>query len=97
MPYHLPSALHTFVEALIEPQDPDFILIKRWVPEWEQDQLWKHTRIIREKRSSSGKTLMVEEKRSSRREPEFEWVRKKERRRSKSPGLLMYLAGGRPQ
>lgn len=76
--------------------DPEFILIKRWVPEWEQDQLWKHTRIIREKRVSSGRTLMVEEKRSSRREPEFEWVRKKERRRSKSPGLLMYLAGGRP-
>lgn len=29
-------------------------------------------------------------------EPEFEWVRKKERRRSRSPSLLMYLAGGRP-
>ena len=86
-----------FSANTIHLQDPEFLLVKRWVPEWEQDQLWKHTRIIREKRSSSGRTLMVEEKRHSHREPEFEWVRKKERRRSKSPGLLMYLAGGRPQ
>jgi len=47
--------------------------------------------------------LMVEEKRHGRDEPEFEWVRKKSdksdkhsRRRSKSPSLLMYLAGVRP-
>ncbi|KAF6818453.1 ankyrin repeat protein [Colletotrichum sojae] len=30
--------------------NPDYILIKRWVPEWEQDALWKHTRELREKR-----------------------------------------------
>jgi hypothetical protein len=29
-------------------------------------------------------------------ESELEWVRKKERKRSKSPALLMYLAGARP-
>lgn len=70
-------------------------MIKRWVPEWEQDQFWKHTLYIREKRS--GSTLLVEEKKHRHREPEFEWVRKKnERKRSKSPGLLMYLAGARP-
>jgi hypothetical protein len=72
-------------------------LIKRWVPEWEQDQLWKHTKYIRQKR---GKMLMIEEKKHGRDDPEFEWVRKKsdkkERRRSKSPSLLMYLAGARP-
>ncbi|OAA39150.1 hypothetical protein NOR_06410 [Metarhizium rileyi] len=75
--------------------DPEYILIKRWVPEWEQDQFWRHTKYIREKRTS---TLLIGEKKTHRREPEFEWVRKKsDRKRSKSPGgLLMYLAGARP-
>ncbi|GKU05686.1 unnamed protein product [Fusarium langsethiae] len=48
--------------------DPDYVLIRRWVPEWEQDRLWKHTKL----------------------------VHKHSRRRSKSPSLLMYLAGVRP-
>ncbi|EFY84867.1 hypothetical protein MAC_09078 [Metarhizium acridum CQMa 102] len=75
--------------------DPEYILIKRWVPEWEQDQFWRHTKYIREKRSS---TLLIEEKKTHRHEPQFEWVRKKsDRKRSKSPGgLLMYLAGAKP-
>jgi hypothetical protein len=77
-------------------QDPEFILVKQWVPEWQQDQLWKHTKYIREKRT---KLLMVEEKKHHHHhhENDFEWVRKKpDRRRSKSPSLLMYLAGARP-
>ncbi|KAF4997098.1 hypothetical protein FGRMN_4107, partial [Fusarium graminum] len=95
---------HLSIESLREfgvefdfDQDPDYFLIRRWVPEWEQDRLWKHTKLVREKRS---KMLMVEEKRLGRDEPDFEWVRKKSdkhsRRRSKSPSLLMYLAGARP-
>ncbi|KAH8760718.1 hypothetical protein F5882DRAFT_416490 [Hyaloscypha sp. PMI_1271] len=31
-------------------QDPEYVLITRWVPEPEQDFLWEHTREIREKR-----------------------------------------------
>ncbi|OHE91768.1 hypothetical protein CORC01_12942 [Colletotrichum orchidophilum] len=78
------------------PKDPDYVLIRRWVPEWEQDTLWRHTRSIREKRSSK-LILEIEDKKSHRHEPEFEWVRKKsERKRSKSPALLMYLAGAKP-
>ncbi|KAK2729945.1 hypothetical protein CKAH01_09983 [Colletotrichum kahawae] len=77
-------------------QDPDYVLIKRWVPEWEQDTLWRHTRALREKRSSK-LVLEIEDKKSHRHEPEFEWVRKKnDRKRSKSPALLMYLAGAKP-
>lgn len=34
-------------------QDPDYLLIKRWVPEEEQDILWAHTRQIRETRNPS--------------------------------------------
>ncbi|OLN92901.1 Reticulocyte-binding protein 2-like protein a 5 [Colletotrichum chlorophyti] len=75
--------------------DPDYVLIKRWVPEWEQDTLWRHTRAVREKRSS--KLVLEIEDKKQRREPEFEWVRKKnDRKRSKSPALLMYLAGAKP-
>lgn len=33
-------------------QDPDYVLIKRWVPDWEQNQLWQHTRQIRHVRGS---------------------------------------------
>jgi len=76
--------------------NPEYVLIKRWVPEWEQDTLWKHTRHLRSKR---GKMLLVEEKKKHHDDdPRFEWVRKKShsRKRSKSPGLLMYLAGARP-
>ena len=76
-------------------QDPDYLLVKRWVPEWEQDQLWKHTKALRSKRA---KALVVEEKNTLTVDPQFEWVRKKKshsRKRSKSPSLLMYLAGAR--
>ncbi|RAL58055.1 hypothetical protein DID88_009689 [Monilinia fructigena] len=31
-------------------EDPEFLLIKRWVPEEEQDILWTHTRQLRETR-----------------------------------------------
>ncbi|WYZ43004.1 hypothetical protein EsH8_VI_000703 [Colletotrichum jinshuiense] len=76
--------------------DPEYVLIRRWVPEWEQDTLWRHTRALREKRSSK-LVLEIEDKKSRRHEPEFEWVRKKDdRKRSKSPALLMYLAGAKP-
>jgi hypothetical protein len=88
-------------------QEPGYILIKRWVPEWEQDLLWKHTREIRLVRERESKDARVVVKiddnhkkhkhRSRTEDDQFMWVHKKtERRRSKSPGLLMYLAGGRP-
>lgn len=88
------ETLRTFQVEYDLDTDPEFILIKRWVPEWEQDRFWKHTKVIREKRT---KTLMIEEKHSRHREPDFEWVRKKsDHKRSKSPSVLTYLAGGRP-
>jgi hypothetical protein len=31
-------------------QDPDYVLIKRWVPEYEQDFLWEKSREVREER-----------------------------------------------
>ncbi|CAK7198092.1 hypothetical protein SEUCBS139899_000750 [Sporothrix eucalyptigena] len=80
-------------------QDPEYVLVKRWVPEDERQYWWQHTKTIRENRKV---VLKIEDDRgrhhhSHHLEPEFEWVRKKERRRSrsKSPGLLMYLAGAK--
>ena len=74
-------------------QDPEFVVIKRWVPEWEQKQFWKHTRYIREMR----KTVVYKDRHHHHDKEQIELVvRKKERRRSKSPSpLLMYLAGAR--
>jgi len=81
--------------------DPDYVLIKRWVPEYEQDFLWNHTREIRERRQPV--VLAIEStKREHHRhhtEPEFEFVRKTkkhERKVSPSP-LLTFLAGGKPR
>lgn len=89
--------------------DPEYVLVKRWVPEWEQDQFWEHTKQVRERRTGRT-TLMVEDTRRSShshhrsKSSDVEIIRKKskheskhDRKRSKSPGpLLMYLAGARP-
>jgi len=85
-------------------QEPGYILIKRWVPEYEQEQLWAHTRqirLVREHEHSDHKVVLKiddgKKHKKHKDDDQFMWVHKKtERRRSKSPGLLMYLAGGRP-
>jgi len=80
-------------------QDPDYILIKRWVPEYEQDFLWKHTREIRDSRHHHHhpQTVVyaIEAKKKKHEEPELEWVRKKEKRRPSPSPLLTFLAGGK--
>ncbi|PSS14949.1 hypothetical protein M430DRAFT_35775 [Amorphotheca resinae ATCC 22711] len=75
--------------------DPEYVLIKRWVPEHEQDLLWNHTREIRELRQPT--TILAIEGKKKHHEPEFEFVRKKKHHERKpSPSaLLTYLAGGR--
>ncbi|KAF5568402.1 transcription factor Cys6 [Fusarium phyllophilum] len=51
--------------------DPDYVLVKQWVPEWEQDRMWKHTKLIREKRT---KTLLEETPvQSGELKYEYEW------------------------
>ena len=80
-------------------QDPNYVIIKRWVPEWEQTILWEHTR---ERRRGQQKVMLEVDDHHHhhhrRRSGEYEFVRRKSsRHRSKSPSLLMYLAGGRPR
>ncbi|RFU35416.1 hypothetical protein B7463_g1004, partial [Scytalidium lignicola] len=82
--------------------DPDYVLIKRWVPEYEQDFLWNHTREIRERRQQPV-VLAIESSKKEHyhrhhSEPEFEFVRKKKHERKPSPSpLLTFLAGGKPR
>lgn len=74
--------------------DPDYVLIKRWVPEYEQDFLWSHTREIRERRAPV--MVAIEGKKNHHHETEFEFVRKKKHERRPSPSpLLTFLAGGK--
>ena len=77
-------------------QDPDYVLIKRWVPEYEQDFLWAHTKQIRERRRPM--LLAIEDKKHHHHgeETEFSIVRKKKHERRPSPSpLLTFLAGGK--
>ncbi|PKS07855.1 hypothetical protein jhhlp_006463 [Lomentospora prolificans] len=93
------ETLRTFdVDYFLDEDDANYVVIKRWVPEWEQDALWKHTKLVREKRSKLILSVDDKKKHHHHRDTEFEWVRKKssDRKRSKSPALLMYLAGARP-
>lgn len=80
-------------------QDPDYILIKRWVPEYEQDFLWRHTRELRETRHHHHHpgtvVYSIEAKKKKHEEPEFEFVRKKEKRKPSPSPLLTFLAGGK--
>lgn len=88
-------ATHCEGLELTETQDPDYVLIKRWVPEYEQDFLWGHTREIRARRHQPV-VLAIEEKKKHHEEPQFEFVRKKKHERRPSPSpLLTFLAGGK--
>ncbi|KAI9151388.1 transcription factor Cys6 [Paramyrothecium foliicola] len=44
------ETLRAFMVDFEIDEDPEYFLIKRWVPEWEQDAFWKHSRQIREQR-----------------------------------------------
>ncbi|KAH7380858.1 hypothetical protein BKA64DRAFT_222668 [Cadophora sp. MPI-SDFR-AT-0126] len=88
------NALLTRPHTNVKIQDPDYVLIKRWVPEYEQDFLWSHTREIRERRQPV--LLSIEGKKHHHHETEFEFVRKKKHERKPSPSpLLTFLAGGK--
>jgi hypothetical protein len=58
------SRRHLSLETLEQHQieyeidaDPDFLLIKRWVPEHEQDFLWNHTRELRQRRAQNEEAI----------------------------------------
>ncbi|KAI9851659.1 MAG: hypothetical protein M1838_003128 [Thelocarpon superellum] len=71
--------------------DPDhYVLIKRWVPEYEQELLWDHTKRIREERTVRVRRLELTRVADERRAKLL--VAKK---RPKSPGMFDFIAGRR--
>lgn len=80
-------------------KNPDYIIIKRWVPAEEQKDLWTLTRVIRDDREKITTTLTVQDRsRHHHRDKSRDnlvLVRKTKRERSRSPSVLMYLAGAR--
>ncbi|KAH6885231.1 hypothetical protein B0T10DRAFT_550538 [Thelonectria olida] len=45
---HLDEETLRALDFEYEPEeDPEYLLVKRWVPDWEQSFIWDHTRIIR--------------------------------------------------
>jgi hypothetical protein len=71
------------------------------VPEHEQDFLWEHTRELRERRravtSTTNTTVLGggHHHHHGHGDVQYEFVKKKERKRDKSPGLITFLAGGK--
>ncbi|KAI0801635.1 hypothetical protein GGR55DRAFT_692515 [Xylaria sp. FL0064] len=47
------ETLRVFDVDYVIDQNPDYVLIKRWVPEAEQDLLWKHTRTLARQRAGT--------------------------------------------
>lgn len=80
-------------------QNPEYIIIKRWVPAEEQKELWSLTRVIRDDREKVTTTLTIEDRsRHHHRDKSRDnlvLVRKTKRERSRSPSVLKYLAGAR--
>ncbi|KAI9800370.1 MAG: hypothetical protein M1825_004140 [Sarcosagium campestre] len=89
------SRKHVSIETLrvyglpykLDDYDPEgYVLIKRWVPEYEQDLLWEHTRKIRDDREVLSRHArlkqLAEEKKAL----------QKVRKRAKSPGIFDIFA-----
>ncbi|RWA11649.1 hypothetical protein EKO27_g3447 [Xylaria grammica] len=92
------ETLHVYDIDYTIDADPEYVLIKRWVPEPEQDILWRHTRVIRDQRGGNagdGGNKRLNPPPGVKTD-EFGQVDKKQRTRSNSPNILTYLAGGRP-
>ncbi|KAI9677096.1 MAG: hypothetical protein M1817_006935 [Caeruleum heppii] len=91
------SRRHVSIESLrvyglpwkYDDHDPDsFVLVKRWVPEAEQELLWDHTRRLREDRSYRNRRLGLQQAKEEQ-VAKLKVVRTTTR--SKSPGLFGIL------
>ena len=72
--------------ANLKKRDPNYIVIKRWIPEHEQDILFEHTRSLREGRRLTNATVEIKKERDK-----LLLVRKRSpsRRRSTSRGYVI--------
>lgn len=74
------------------------------MPEYEQDFLWDHTKELRERRraitntSTTTTVLQIEDgakHHHHHQDVQYEFIKKKDKKRDKSPGLITFLAGGK--
>lgn len=63
-----------------DPSDDRYIIILEELPEWKTDELFEHTRNLRQRT-----TLTVEGRPRSGRDPEWAWVKRRSSSRGKSP------------
>jgi hypothetical protein len=96
------SRRHLSVETLKEfridfeydQMDPDYVLIKRWVPEYEQDFLWEQTKRLREARAREDRRLIIERPVSHSPQPLIEFVTiedKKKHHHHKEPKMQLVI------
>ncbi|MCJ1284787.1 Actin-like protein 10 [Xylographa opegraphella] len=78
-PWHWDQASFPPLNFYLEIDDPDFIIIRQWVPEHEQEMLFEHTRKRRETR------LMITRTELKKEHNQLLLVRKREHVRKKSP------------
>jgi hypothetical protein len=66
--------------------DPSFIIIKRWIPEDDQEILFEHTRKLRDRRRLTITTTEVTKERGR-----LKLVREKSPARKRSPARVSYF------
>ena len=72
--------------------DPEaYVLIKRWVPEYEQELLWEHTRRIREDRDFRVRRVELGRIADDHKAARVILARKKSQKRA-APGIFDFLA-----
>lgn len=101
IPIHVPVDGPHEADAQKNKQNPEYVLIKRWVPPEEQKELWSLTKVIRDGREKVTTTLAIEDRSHHHHRHKsgdnLVVVKKTKRERSRSPSVstLMYLAGAR--
>ncbi|KAI9749940.1 MAG: hypothetical protein M4579_006675 [Chaenotheca gracillima] len=98
------SRRHISIETLrtygldykLDEKDPHgFVVVSRWIPEFEQDILWDHTRNVRNARMKREREAMIRAAEARQKATAAAGSAKKRNARSRSPGLFGFLGGRR--
>ncbi|KAI9840696.1 MAG: hypothetical protein M1837_001372 [Sclerophora amabilis] len=98
------SRKHISIETLrahglpfqLDQKDPEgYVVIKRWIPEYEQDVLWEHTRAVRRDRQVREREARIKAAEEKQRAKYNAAGRRRARSGSPAPGLFSFLGGRR--
>ncbi|KAI9655064.1 MAG: hypothetical protein M1829_000697 [Trizodia sp. TS-e1964] len=76
-------------------ENPEYVIIKRWVPEYEQDFLWNHTRKIRNERLFVVRDLELRRIKDEHDAKRLVLERRSKKKRAASPPALLSFFAGR--